>query len=100
MYVRPPTGLARVGTGDGMPVTLYALHYGTRRNQFYGLYTSVPQVQTREVRDDRTGKTTVLYESPDKLELNLCVTQFERLTGVSVPLGALCEVTLEARPCD
>lgn len=83
-----------------MPVTLWALHYGTRRNQFYGLYATRPLVSTREVADERTGKATTLYESPDKLELNLCVTQFERLTGVAVPLGSVCRVTLEAVPCD
>lgn len=82
-----------------MLVTLYALHYGTRRNQFYVLYATMPTVQTREVLDERTGKTATLYESPDKLELNLCVTQFERLTGVVIPLGAVCVVTLEAQPC-
>lgn len=82
-----------------MPVTLYALHYGTRRNQFYGLYATVPTVQTREVADERTGKPTTLYESPDKLELNLCVTQFERLTGLVLPLGGVGVVTLEAQPC-
>lgn len=71
-----------------MPVTLYALHYGTRRNQFYALYATVPTVQTREVLDERTGKATTLYESPDKLELNICVSGFERLFG-SFPLGAV-----------
>lgn len=83
-----------------MAATLFALHYGTRRNQFYGLYATRPHVQAREVIDDRTGRPVTLYESPDKLELNICVTQFERLTGVAVPLGQVCTVILETTPCE
>ncbi len=75
--------------------TMYALHYGTRRNQFYALYATPPTVTTREVTDERTGRATTLYESPDKIELNVCVSGFERLMGVSIPLGATCEVVFE-----
>ena len=76
---------------------LYALHYGTRRNQFYALYARPPLVTTREVVDGRTGRKTTLYESPDKIELNVCVSGFERLIGKSIPLGAVIEILLEAK---
>ena len=76
-------------------MTLYALHYGTRRNRFYGLYTERPTVVERTVTDERTGRSTTLYESPDQLQLNVCVSGFERLFGIAVPLGGVCRITFE-----
>jgi hypothetical protein len=74
---------------------VYALHYGTRRNRFYGLYATKPTVTTRTVTDARSGRSVTLYESPDPLELNICVSGFERMFGVSLPLGDICKITFE-----
>lgn len=85
------------GDSRGPASSVWALHYGTRRNRFYALYASKPTVVTRAVPEMPSGRMVTLFESPDPLLLNICVSGFERLFGVSLPLGDVCELRFEVR---
>ena len=74
---------------------MWALHYGTRRNRFYALYASKPTVVQRTVPELPSGRPVTLFESPDPLLLYICVSGFERIFGVSLPLGESVEIRFE-----